>query len=165
MRAHQMTGVTLNDAGNMVIIPPNQSASVPIEAYSTPIAVFPRRTNRRTLIQRSMFMLFGGKLVQAKNTPFRYTKKQDGTYPSLPEPTFAFAADLVKNNAKAPKRYLKIKVPKDAKRDILQELFWLGIDAETLFPELEYQVASLRSRFTERDPERANRYSRPSPIV
>lgn len=102
-----------------------------IEKYATPIAIFPNRLNNRMLLQSSVFTVHGGKC---------YNVFESGKGDPFPTPV-----NLEDINATSTNKFLKyFVIPSKAKAEIREELFALGIHKGSLFPELDFQSASLR---------------------
>lgn len=88
------------------------------------IPVFPHRNNLRIQAQNGMFTIAGGKLD---------VFKQSGGFPD-PIHLEEQNKQLKMNN----RFLLKIKIDKNYKEKLLQELYLLGINESVLFPEPEY---------------------------
>lgn len=105
-----------------------------LEECRRPIAVFPRRLNDRMVFQTSVFTLHGGKIYSPEMR--KHYLKED----RIPPPkTLQHVHD---ENPRKPvlKRY---RIPREAKEDLLEDLFRLGVHEAMLFPEVDRQAAYL----------------------
>lgn len=101
-----------------------------INDFTTPIAVYPYRTEDRMLFQSSTFTLHGGK---------RNTK-------NIPEPISLQQLNSLKSQEdQFLKKYI---IPSANKEHIKRQLQLVGIHEGSLFPEMDKQASYLREYFT-----------------
>jgi hypothetical protein len=105
-----------------------------LEQCRRPIAVFPRRLNDRMVFQTSVFTLHGGKIYSPEMR--RHYPRRD----RIPKPISL--QQVHDENPRKPllKRY---RIPWDTKKNILNDLFRLGVHEAMLFPEIDRQAAYL----------------------
>lgn len=101
-----------------------------LQKYSTPVAIFPYRTNPRMIYQQSVFTLHGGKCYDERSE-----------IPPLEKMPHPRSLEEISKETDLLKLYV---VPIECKPSIEDELFRLGIHEGTLFPEIDRQAAYLK---------------------
>jgi hypothetical protein len=104
--------------------------------FRRPIAVFPRRLNDRMILQSSVFTLHGGKHYVRGMEEKRYREER------LPSPISLEEIDEERpHGGPILERFL---IRREDKREILRDLFRMGIHEGTLFPEVDRQAIYLQ---------------------
>jgi hypothetical protein len=106
-----------------------------LESCLRPIAVFPRRLNERMVFQTSVFTLHGGK-VYSPEMRRHYAKKD-----RIPPPITLEQVNEANRHKPILRRF---RIPRAAKKKILDSLFKLGIHEAMLFPEVDRQAGYLQ---------------------
>lgn len=107
-----------------------------LKQFRTPVAVFPSRLNDRMVFQASVFTLHGGKV-------YPQGMREHYGADAMPEPV---TLDQIDRKRPSAQRILKrYTIPHDAKPDILDDLWLLGVHEATLFPEIDRQAVYLEN--------------------
>jgi hypothetical protein len=98
-----------------------------IDHFSIISPIKPPLLNDRLKVQHSFFTFHGGKIIEdGKLIDFKPMEEQKYISDSL----------------------IKIKISKDVKQSLLNELALAGINKATLFPEMEHQAEDIRRKYT-----------------
>jgi hypothetical protein len=129
IRIHTRARVRTEDGKVMVRF--TEELAVELESYCRPIAVWPSRSHQRVVVQAARVTLHGGKDPEICKA---------GT---IPAPLGIETVLGKRSNS-----LISVKIPFEAKDQILRELFYLGIRDATLFPELDHQLRHIEELYT-----------------
>lgn len=114
-------------------VPAAEPGNTWIEPFLTPLAVFPNRLNDRMVFQSSVFTLHGGK-TYPKGMARHYAPD------TIPAPV---TIDELNGRERQQPLLKRFSISPRAKRQIVRDLFLLGIHEGTLFPEVDRQAVYL----------------------